>query len=203
RHRLAVPRQHRLEGLDVGELRLRFDDSRNALQAVHHLRVHRMLDPERAVLIEGGDALRRRHELRAPFGRRRLYELDNGLLGRAVVPGRQRVLRSGDSDQQCHCRQCCAEECGLSIRSHAGSFKVASVPTTSFDRISSRRRGGNARESAPKTAATETAAETAETATTKTVAAESAAAEPAAATTTEAATEEATACVAEAATAET
>ena len=40
-----------------------------------------MLDPQRAVLVEGGDALGRRHELRAALGRGRLHELDDRLLG--------------------------------------------------------------------------------------------------------------------------
>ena len=54
-------------------------------------RVDRVLDPERAVLVEGGDALGRRHELRARRGRGRLDEVDDRLLGGAVVPGGQRV----------------------------------------------------------------------------------------------------------------
>ena len=89
--RLAVARHHRLERLDLRELGLRLDERRHALEAVHHLRVHRMLDPQRAVLVEGGDALGRRHELRAALRRRRLHELDDRLLRRAVVPRGQRI----------------------------------------------------------------------------------------------------------------
>ena len=91
RHRLAVAGHHRFERLDVLEFRLRFHDRRDPLQAVHHLRVHRVRDPQRAVLVEGGDALGGRHELRAALRGGRLHELDNRLLGRAVVPRRQRI----------------------------------------------------------------------------------------------------------------
>ena len=54
-----------LNGSTFASFRLRLHERRHAVEAVHHLRVHRMLDPQRAVLVEGGDALRRRHELRA------------------------------------------------------------------------------------------------------------------------------------------
>jgi hypothetical protein len=64
------------------------------LQAVDHLRVHRMRDPQRAVLIEGGDARLRRHELRATLFRSGLHELDDRLFGGSVVPRRQRIWLS-------------------------------------------------------------------------------------------------------------
>ena len=38
---------------------------RHALQAIHHLGIHRMLDPQRAVLIERGDSFLGRDKLRA------------------------------------------------------------------------------------------------------------------------------------------
>jgi hypothetical protein len=53
--RLAVAREHCLERRDVLELRFFFDHRRDTFEAVEHLRVHRMLDPERAVLIEDGN----------------------------------------------------------------------------------------------------------------------------------------------------
>ena len=53
-----------------------------------------MLDPQRAVLVEGGDALRGRHELRAGLVGRRMNEVHNGLFGLAVVPGRERIILS-------------------------------------------------------------------------------------------------------------
>jgi hypothetical protein len=96
RDRLAVARHYRLEWLDVRELGLCLDYRRHALEAVHHLRIHRMLDPQRAVLVERGDTLGRRHELRTSLGRRGLHEFDDRFLGRAVAPRGKRVgLRLG------------------------------------------------------------------------------------------------------------
>ena len=94
-----------LNGSTFVELRLRLDHRRHPLQAVHHLRVHRMLDPQRAVLVEGGDARLRRHELRARLVGGRLHELDDRLLRGAVVPRGQRIglgvrLRAHASRQQ-------------------------------------------------------------------------------------------------------
>ena len=65
---------------------------RSFLPAVD-LRVHRMLDPERAVLAEGGDAVFRRHEIRAArvvVARTNLLIL----LRWRIVPRRQDVGRS-------------------------------------------------------------------------------------------------------------
>ena len=59
-HRLAVAGEHGLERLDILELAASAPPpAGHAFEAVHHLRVHGMLDPERAVLVEGGDALLR------------------------------------------------------------------------------------------------------------------------------------------------
>ncbi|MNL49157.1 hypothetical protein D3C87_1720680 [compost metagenome] len=52
-----------------------------------------MLDPQRAVLVEGCDAFGWRNELATPFLGGRLDELHDGLLGRPVIPGCQRVSR--------------------------------------------------------------------------------------------------------------
>ena len=60
-----LPDKHGLEGLDLGQLRFRLHHRRHPLQAVHHLRVHRVRHPQRAVLVEGGQAGLGRHELRA------------------------------------------------------------------------------------------------------------------------------------------
>ncbi len=48
--------QHGAEGRDFGEFGLLLYQRRDAFEAIHHLRVHRVLDPERAVLVESGDA---------------------------------------------------------------------------------------------------------------------------------------------------
>ena len=64
RDRLAIAGQHGPERLDLGELGLCLHDRRHAIKAIDELRVDRMLDPQRAVLVEGRDALRERHEVR-------------------------------------------------------------------------------------------------------------------------------------------
>ena len=56
------------------------------------LAVERMLDPGGAVLVEGGDAVLGRDEVRAALGGGLGDEVEDGLLRRAVVPGRQRVF---------------------------------------------------------------------------------------------------------------
>ena len=66
---------------------------RHPVEREHDLRVERMRDPERAVLVEGRDAVLGRHEVGAALGGHRIDELDDRLLGRPVVPGRQRVVR--------------------------------------------------------------------------------------------------------------
>src|SRR5205823_9765621 len=71
-------------------------------QAIHHLRIHRMLDPQRAVLIKRGNALLGRYELRAALSCSRLNEFDNGLLGRAIAPRSQRVRRPRDGCRESH-----------------------------------------------------------------------------------------------------
>ena len=50
-----------------------------------------MLDPERPVLVEGGDALGLGHKRGGALFRGRVHELDDGGLGGAVIPGRQVV----------------------------------------------------------------------------------------------------------------
>jgi hypothetical protein len=54
---------------------------------VCHERVHRMLNPKRPILVEGGDAFFRRHKLRACLvDGGRLHKCDDRLLGGAVIP---------------------------------------------------------------------------------------------------------------------
>src|SRR5438876_2781605 len=84
--------KHGAERRDLGQFRLRLDQGRNLLQAIHHLRIDRMLDPQRAVLIKRGNALLGRYELRAALRRSRLDEFYDGLLGRSVVPRRKWIL---------------------------------------------------------------------------------------------------------------
>jgi len=90
---LAVPREHGLERLHARKFRFGLDHRRHALQAIDHLRIHRVLDPDRAVLVESGDALLGRHELRACPVRGGAHEVEDRLLRRPVVPRAQRVSR--------------------------------------------------------------------------------------------------------------
>ena len=56
------------------------------------LEVHRLLTPERAVVVEGRDALVRWNEVGRTFLGNLRDEFSDGFLRRAVVPRRQRVL---------------------------------------------------------------------------------------------------------------
>src|SRR5208337_3875929 len=67
-----------------------FTRSPTWFHAEDDLRVHRMLDPERAVLVEFGDALFRRHEVLARRIGGDAYEVEDRLLRRSVVPRRER-----------------------------------------------------------------------------------------------------------------
>ena len=69
----------------------------HAVEREEELEIHRLLAPERAVVIERGDALFRRNEVRRAFLRHLFDERDDGFLRRGVIPGRQRILRLSDS----------------------------------------------------------------------------------------------------------
>ena len=53
-----LPERTVLNGSRAIEFRLLLRQGADAVQAIHQLRNHRLLDPQRAVLVEGGDALR-------------------------------------------------------------------------------------------------------------------------------------------------
>ena len=76
----------------------------DAVQGEEHLEVKWFFGPERAVVVKGGDTLGPGHEIRRALAGRFLHECDNGRLGRASVPGRQRVVWLGDGQlvQQNH-----------------------------------------------------------------------------------------------------
>ena len=64
-----------------------------------------MFDPERAILIKGGDALGRRDKLLAAALRRHADKIQDGLFGWPVIPGRKRILcqsgiAAGDEKRQ-------------------------------------------------------------------------------------------------------
>ena len=65
RDRLAVAGQDGFEGFDLLQMRLRLHRRGDAVQAIDHLRIDRMLNPGRSVLVESGDARVWRHEIGA------------------------------------------------------------------------------------------------------------------------------------------
>ena len=86
-----VALEQRGERLLVLPLRMLRRERLHPVEREDQLEIHRLLGPERAVVVERGDALGGRHELRAAFFRGCLDELDDSFLCRAVVPRRQRI----------------------------------------------------------------------------------------------------------------
>ena len=82
------PVEHRLERLLVLPVRILRRQRLDAVEDEGELDVHRLLDPQRAVVVEGGDALIHRHEVRPALGGDTRDEGGDRLFRRAVVPGR-------------------------------------------------------------------------------------------------------------------
>src|SRR5580698_6269423 len=69
---------------------------RKLLHAIEHkrqLRIHRLLNPQRPIVIERSNPLINGDEVGASLLRHFLDERDNGLLRSTIVPRRQRILR--------------------------------------------------------------------------------------------------------------
>ena len=81
--------EHGLERLSILPVGVLGGERLDAVDREEELEVDRLLGPERAVVVENGDAPRRRHELRSALLGDLLDEIDNGGLGFAVLPGRQ------------------------------------------------------------------------------------------------------------------
>jgi len=78
--------EHRLEWVARLPLRMLRRHFVDAVEREKRLGIHRMLDPQRAVLVERGDAVLRRHIVRVrPIGRC-FDEIEDRLLRRAVIP---------------------------------------------------------------------------------------------------------------------
>ena len=105
------PVEHRLERLLGLPLRVLRRQRLDAVERERELEVDRLLGPQRAVVVEDGDALGDRHEVRAALRRHARDEIGDGFLRRAVVPGRQRV--------------------GLRVRADAPSSKVPATTSAS------------------------------------------------------------------------
>ena len=107
-----VPRENGGEGQAVLPARMRRSENPDAVEREHGLRIERMLDPERAVLIEGRDPV-----LRRDIGGFRsvgdgLDEIQNRLPRRSVIPRsehvrgpRRPIPAAGGDDQSRHARQ--------------------------------------------------------------------------------------------------
>ena len=64
------------------------------VQREEHLHLHRLLAPERAVVVEGGDAVGGRHEVGAALLRHAGDEVEQRRLDGAVTPRRQGRVRA-------------------------------------------------------------------------------------------------------------
>jgi hypothetical protein len=88
---LAGPAIGKRGSLRMRQRRFLRDQRRDAIEAMNHLCVDRMLDPQRAVLIEG-DALLKRHKLRAGLVGGPADKVYDGFLRHPVVARRHWVL---------------------------------------------------------------------------------------------------------------
>jgi hypothetical protein len=61
---LHVAFQHRLEGLLVLPFRMQWRQGLHAIEREDQLDIHGVLGPQRSVIVECGNALRHRHEIR-------------------------------------------------------------------------------------------------------------------------------------------
>ena len=95
-HGLLVAGEDRVVGRGRRPLGMVRGQRLDAVDGEDRLTVDRMLDPETAILIEGGDAILDRDEPVVAFIGRRGDEVEDRLSGRAVVPGGQRIVLGGD-----------------------------------------------------------------------------------------------------------
>ncbi len=95
--RLDVAFEHRLERLRVLPFRVLRRERLHPIERKGELEIDRLLGPQRAVIVEGGDAFGLRHEVGAAFRRGPADEIEDRLLYRAVVPRRQRIRIIGQS----------------------------------------------------------------------------------------------------------
>ena len=90
------PSSTALKGCVVVQFGLLWRQRLHTVEDEGELDIHRLLDPQRAVVVERGDALVGRHEVGPALRGDARDEVSDGFLRRAVVPGRQRVgLRRG------------------------------------------------------------------------------------------------------------
>ncbi|MCY1344843.1 hypothetical protein D9M69_308900 [compost metagenome] len=100
REGFAIALEHRLERLLLLPFRVLGGQALDFVEGEQHLEVHRLLAPQRAVVVEHGNALGGRHVVPAALGGHGTDEAFDGLLRRAVVPGRQRIRARCQQGQQ-------------------------------------------------------------------------------------------------------
>ena len=83
---LQIALEQRSESFLVRPLRMLRREGFHAVQSEEELDRHRLLAPERAVVVEHGDAFGDGHEVRRAFLRHLLNKGDDGFLRRAIVP---------------------------------------------------------------------------------------------------------------------
>ena len=91
RKRFHIAFEHGLERLLVLPFRVLRRQRLDAVEGERELEIHRLLGPQRAVVVEHGDAFGGRHEIRSGVLGDAPDEIDDRFLCRAVVPRRQRI----------------------------------------------------------------------------------------------------------------
>ena len=125
-HVALEQRGERLFVLPLGMLRRQ---RLHAVEREEELEIHRLLGPQRAVVVEGGDAFGGRHEVRARLPGDFRDECDDGLLGLAVVPGGQRVLGMGNRRQQSQAYQDSSRNKMQCVFSYSSSLRAGCAGT--------------------------------------------------------------------------
>src|SRR4029077_1004571 len=93
--RLEVQLEQRLKRLALLHRRILLRELLYPRYEKEHLHLHRLLAPERPIVVEGGDALRGRNELWSTLLRHARDEVQNLRLRRAVVPSGQGTFLAG------------------------------------------------------------------------------------------------------------
>jgi hypothetical protein len=93
RQRLAIVAEHGLERRLRPPVRVPRRQRLDPVDREHDLEIHRLLGPQRAVIIERGDARLDRDEVCAARRGHARHEIGDRFLHRAVVPGGQGVCR--------------------------------------------------------------------------------------------------------------
>ena len=88
---LEIFLEERLVRLRRPQLGLESGEMLELIQGEEHLHLHRVFAPQRAVVVERGNALRRRHIIAAAFACHAPDQVEDRLFRGAVIPGRKGV----------------------------------------------------------------------------------------------------------------